>query len=449
MTTNATGGTEKLYKVNVYDGKTWRVLQNYSTSNTFKWIPSRAGDYKFSIHVKDKNSSKAYDDYGVLYYQVSEPVKVNSLTVDKASPQVAGTDVTLKANVTQTTDILYAFHVYDGTAWKVLKDYSTSDQFTWTPESGEYKVVVHVKHKDSVNKYDSYAYINYSVLKGPVALTQIETDRQSPQLVNASITLTAQAIGLGNKLYAFYVFDGTDWKQLREYNLSNSFIWTPTKPGTYKFSVHVKQEGSVNAYDDYMTLDYKITTAPVQVQSIDVDKGSPQPAGVPITLTTNATGGTEKLYKVNVYDGKTWRVLQNYSTSNTLKWIPSRAGDYKFSIHVKDKNSSKAYDDYGVLYYQVSEPVKVNSLTVDKASPQVAGTDVTLKANVTQTTDILYAFHVYDGTAWKVLRDYSTSDQFTWTPESGEYKVVVHVKHKDSVNKYDSYAYINYSVKIQ
>ncbi|UFT99651.1 S8 family serine peptidase [Radiobacillus kanasensis] len=121
------------------------------------------------------------------------------------------------------------------------------------------------------------SFFGFGLVQAPKSIAldaeNITVDKPSPQNIQTPITLTAHASGGAEKLYKVYVYDGTEWKLLQDYSSSNQYIWTPTKPGTYKFSVHVKQEGSVNAYDDYVTLDYKITTAPVQVQSIDVDKG--------------------------------------------------------------------------------------------------------------------------------------------------------------------------------
>lgn len=443
ITAKATGGTKLLYKFHVFNGSEWKDLTEFTTSNSITWQPNVAGEYKFSIHVKDETSRKAYDTYAVLYYQIDD--KESILTTDKMSPQKVNTGILLTGKAVANT--LYKFVAVKDGQTQVLQDYSSNNQYTWTPTvGGDYKLVLYTKVQGSTNEFDATEEVNYKITVDPVEAESISVDKASPQKINETIRLMVEATGGIEKLYQFHVYDGKVWTDLTEYTPSNTFDWTPTKPGDYKFSVHVKDKESSNQYDDFITLFYKINVDPIKAEGITSSVAAPQLEGSNVTFTAKATGGVEKLYKFHLFDGKKWTVLRDYSSSESLTW-KATPGNNKVVVHVKEKGSKNEYDAYTYIWYTVKDnPVRAISLTSNVTSPQLEGTDVTFTANATGGVEKLYKFHVFDGKTWRVLRDYSTSNSLTWKPSAGQYKVVVHVKDRDSSKEYDSYTYTMFTV---
>ncbi|WNF22633.1 triple tyrosine motif-containing protein [Mesobacillus jeotgali] len=448
LTAKATGGLELLYQFHVYDGVEWKALTNYSANNTVKWVPGNPGNYKFSVHVKDRYSSQKYDSYGTFEYTIlGDPVQLNSVTTSAVSPQDVGTPVTFTADASGGVNRLYKFWIFDGQEWKVLSEYSTDNQATWTPtEAGDYRFSVHVKDSLSSNEYDDYAGFEFTAVQPP-DITSLKADRPSPQAVGNTVTITAKGVGVQEALYRFYQYDGKEWTVLKDYGPENTIQWSPRGEGNYRISVHMKDSHSTKDYDTYKWFDYNFYVAPVKVSSLQASLPSPQPSGKTITLTANASGGTEKLYKFHAYDGKTWKVLRDYQASNQYAWTPI-PGNYKLVVHVKDKNSTKAYDAYTSADYQVSDsPVQMEALNTSYASPQTAGTPVRITAQAIGGTDRRYAFHVYDGSAWTELQSYSSDNEYTWIPSKpGSYKFSVHVKDAKSTKRYDDYGTFEYQV---
>ncbi|WNF22634.1 SpoIID/LytB domain-containing protein [Mesobacillus jeotgali] len=448
ITATATGGSELLYSFHMFDGNEWTTVKEYSVDNTFSWTPTKPGNYKFSVHVKDRFSSKTYDSYGTLEYSIQgEPVKLNHVTLSKTSPQDVGTAVTFTADASGGVNRLYKFWIFDGQEWKVLSEYSTDNQATWTPtEAGDYRFSVHVKDSLSTNEYDDYAGFEFTAVQPP-DITSLKADRPSPQAVGNTVTITAKGVGVQEALYRFYQYDGKEWTVLKDYGPENTIQWSPRAGGTYRISVHMKDSQSTKDYDTYKWFDYNFYVAPVKVSSLQASLPSPQPSGKTITLTANASGGTEKLYKFHAYDGKAWKVLRDYQASNQYAWTPI-PGNYKLVVHVKDKNSTKAYDAYTSADYQVSDsPVQMEALNTSYASPQTAGTPVRITAQAIGGTDRRYAFHVYDGSAWTELQSYSSDNEYTWIPSKpGSYKFSVHVKDAKSTKRYDDYGTFEYQV---
>ncbi|QNF27363.1 MULTISPECIES: triple tyrosine motif-containing protein [Metabacillus] len=360
----ATGGTEKLYKFFLNDGTGWKVLRDYSTNNVYEWVPEKAGDYQVSVYVKDRNSTKEQDDFKITNFKITEPiitsVKLNSVTTNLSSPQQVNKEIQINAEATGGTEKLYKFYLYDGTGWKVLRDYSTNNVFKWVPvKSGDYQISVYVKDRNSTKEQDDFKIIPYKVTEPiikPVEINSVTTNLLSPQQVNKEIQINAEATGGTEKLYKFYLHDGTGWKVLRDYSTDNVYKWVPAKPGDYQVSVYVKDRNSTKEQDDFKLITFKITEpiiTSVKLNSVTTSLSSPQQVNKEIQINAEATGGTEKLYKFYLHDGTGWKVLRDYSTNNVYKWVPTKPGDYQVSVYVKDRNSTKEPDDFKVINYSI------------------------------------------------------------------------------------------------
>ncbi|MBE0448189.1 MAG: hypothetical protein IBX64_08850, partial [Actinobacteria bacterium] len=320
-------------------------------SNTCVWTPTSPGEYKLSVYVRDKDTTRGVDAYSQIgYYRVFDQfVVLNSFTTDRASPQLTGTPITITADATGGTELYYKFWVNDGTGWTVIQDYSTSNTCVWTPTSpGEYKLSVYVKDRDTITNYiDAYGHIGYyKVVDQFVVLNSLTTDEASPQVKDTPITVTANATGGAELLYKFWVNDGTGWTVAQDYSTSNSFVWRPTTAGEYKISVYVKYRYTTKGIDAYGQISYYKIVEPVTINSLIADPDSPQPAGTTITITADATGGTKPLlYEFRVDDV----IVQAYSSSYSFTWTPTVVGRYTIGVYVKEMGSTKpsAYGQIG------------------------------------------------------------------------------------------------------
>ncbi|MFJ7761889.1 triple tyrosine motif-containing protein [Bacillus toyonensis] len=313
--------------------------------NPFVWYPVKTADQKLVGYI-----SSAY----VIKVKKAEKVNNVKVVTDKVGPQSIGTPITLTATSEGSNQPQYKFNVYDGNTWKVVQDYSDKSTYVWKPEkAGTYKFSVHAKDANSQTAYDSYYVFDYKVEGGKVSKVNVITDKEGPQSVGVPITLTATSEGSEKPQYKFNVYDGKSWKVVQDYSDKSTYVWKPEKAGTYKFSVHAKDANSQTAYDSYYAFDYKVEGGKVSKVSVITDKEGPQNVGVPITLTATSEGSEKPQYKFNVYDGKSWKVVQDYSDKGTYVWKPEKAGTYKFSVHAKDVNSQTAYDSYSAIEYKI------------------------------------------------------------------------------------------------
>lgn len=354
---NASGGTDKLYRFWIRENGEWRVLQEYSPSNKLNWTPSKAGDYRISIHTKDKSSVKAYDDYKYIDYTIKPlEVKLSNISLDKQSPQLVNSKINITATGQGNTDQLYRFYVRENGEWKLLQDYSPLNSVDWLPSNpGDYRISVHVKGKNSVNSYDDYKYLDYKIESNKVKMIEVSTDNTTSMNTGSSINLIANATGGTEKQYRFWLRENGEWKIIQDYSSLSTITWVPQKPGDYRISVHVKDKFSTKEFDDYSFSDFTIKGDPVKVSSVTTDQASPQTTNKRINISINATGGTERLYRFWIRENGNWRILQDYSPNSTSPWSPSSPGNYRISVHAKDKNSTKEYDDYKFIDYEIKE----------------------------------------------------------------------------------------------
>ena len=191
--------------------------------------------------------------------QAPPPVVVNNLTVDKPSPQVKDTTITVTCDATGGAQLLYQFWINDGSGWQIAQAYSMSNKFIWRPAAGGfYKISVYVKDKNSANYVDALKQLSYVVYDKAITINSLTTDKASPQAVGIPITVTADATGGAELLYQFWVNDGVSWKVVQGYSASDTYLWTPTVPGNYKLSVYVKDYYSTKSLDTYMQIGFVV-----------------------------------------------------------------------------------------------------------------------------------------------------------------------------------------------
>jgi len=135
-----------------------------------------------------------------------------------------------------------------------------------------------------------------------------------------------------------------------------------------------------------------------------------------------------------------WTLLQDYSTTSTVTWIPKASGIYPLVVRVHcerhDKDHGKGKDDrcktffflYTVVHSQDNSMVK---LTTSLVSPQPLNTAIQLTAQPTGLLNPQYQFFAGQvsgsAVAWVALNNtYQSSPTITWKPASaGDYQVKV------------------------
>ncbi|GFZ34494.1 hypothetical protein CSC2_50200 [Clostridium zeae] len=280
---------------------------------------------------------------------------------------------------------------------------------------------------------------NVKVQAATIQIKSLSTDRQTVK-VGETVKISASAIGSGSLLYKFSIYDGTRWYTLQDYTSRKDTQWVPYRASTSKIKVEVKDKYNKSIATVYKQINYEVYST-VKAQSITTNFSSPSNIGTTVKFTTNTNLTSGVLYKYSIYNGQAWSVLRDYTYDKTYNWSPTKIGNYKVRVDIKQANSLRNPDTYIEKSYEIKNPIAtISSVIFDKSSPALINTPITISAVSGGTTNVLYKFMVDKGTGWAILKDYSSSSKFIWMPTSeGTYKVRVEVKYQGSTSNYDNF----------
>ncbi|WP_353948981.1 glucosaminidase domain-containing protein [Sporolactobacillus sp. Y61] len=397
----------------------WYLLKNYSSSNTYTWIPGPTGNKTLYVDVKDSTGKVIREQASYTVTPRIEPLAIN-LTASPAGKAESGSRVNLTAKATGGSgDYQYKYIIRDNAGkWYLLKNYSSSNTFTWTPGPTGNKTL-YVDVKDSTGK----------VIREQASYTV--TPRIEPFAANLSaspagkaesgsrVNLTAKAAGgSGGYQYKYIIRDNAGkWYLLKNYSSSNTFTWTPGPTGNKTLYVDVKDStGKVIREQASYTVTPRIEPLAVNLSASPAGKAE---SGSRVNLTAKAAGGSGGYqYKYIIRDnaGK-WYLLKNYSSSNTFTWTPGPTGNKTLYVDVKDSTGKVIREQASYTVTPRIEPLAVN-LSASPAGKAESGSRVNLTAKAAGGSgDYQYKYIIRDNAGkWYLLKNYSSSNTFTWTP---------------------------------
>ncbi len=359
------GGAAPLqYRWSLFDGASWTVIANWGMSNRYDWTPA-GSNASFQIGVAVRGSGNtAPEATATMSFPISASTttgRISSVAIapDRPSPQSPGTSITWTATATGgSAPRQYKWLLYDGSAWKLVSDWSTTNRFTWTPAvaNSSYRVSVWVRSAgNSVNAFEASSEAAFAIgvagATSPVTAVTLSANRVAPQRVGATVTWTANATGgVAPRQYKWFVFDGTTSTDTPGWSTSNTFAWTPTTVNPrYRVSVWVRSSGATSGYEASAEAAFAIegatTSAELTAVTLRMDKVAPQPAGSTIAFTATPTGGASpQQYKWFVYDGANWVVASNWSIQNAFSWRPATPNArYRVAVWVRSAGSTNDY----------------------------------------------------------------------------------------------------------
>lgn len=170
---------------------------------------------------------------------VSTGSSVTGSVIFVKTGKTAGEDVTIRiATANKKSNAKYTYSYYVGS--KAIAKNTTKTSATWTTsKKGTFAVKVIIYEN---GKQTAVASANYVVKARVITIKSLKTNKKSGQKKNTKITITAKATTKKGKVsYKFAVQKGSGTiKTIKGYSKKAKVTWKPTKKGTYKLYVYVK-----------------------------------------------------------------------------------------------------------------------------------------------------------------------------------------------------------------
>ena len=343
----------------------------------------------------------------------SGPLTIMPLTSSLASPQSAGTSVTFIAGATGGRGpYQFKWLVLKDTTWTVVSNWSSSNTYTWRPTSaGGHRVGVWAR--DATTTAD-VGNVNTSVpfrvreASAPPSVTPPSAPVSSPTptsgLPQSAWTLAfvdSQDPSFSGAFLATNAFDGnpnTMWA-------TQWYGWASAPPHEIRINL-----GSMNKVRGFRYLprqdgfpDGRIAQYEFYVSVDGVNWGTPVAVGT----------------------------LANVATEQEVAFAP-KTGQY-VRLRALSEVEGKPVTSLAELNVLTSGnlppngPLTITGLTSNLASPQSAGTSITFIAGATGGRGpYQFKWLVLKGTTWTVVRNWSSSNTYTWSPTTaGGHRVAV------------------------
>jgi uncharacterized delta-60 repeat protein len=461
--TNAVG--DESFTVIKFDGvngaELWRkvVVQSEGTGWSSGWANSVAVDFANNVvaagHSHTSNIG-TFSDLAVVKFDGASGAELWRNMIHSGANDVSNavavdaTGNVVSAGYTQNpnTGIDFTVVKFDGASgqelWRQVIDGSGADSYDFYDSANAVAV-------DSLGNVVAAGTIHntgtgndFTVVKlpgTPLSFSALTANMSSPQTPGVSVTFTASAIGgIAPLHYKWWVFNGVTWTVTKDWSASSSFTWTAGVGGNYRIGVWVKSSGNPVDYPEgnaYTSIPFDINAPPaLMITGLSVDQASPQPAGLTITFTATSSGGlAPHQYKWWVFSGGVWSVAKDWSASNTFDWTAGLGGNYLVGVWVKSSGNPVDYPEGNAnasVAFTVNSPPSLilTGISADHVSPQPMGSAINFTATTTGgLAPLQYKWWVYNGVTWSVVRDWSTSNTFSWAPGiAGNYLVGVWVK---------------------
>jgi hypothetical protein len=94
---------------------------------------------------------------------------------------------------------------------------------------------------------------------------------------------------------------------------------------------------------------------------VTANKPAPQAVGSKILFTASASGASAYEFKWWVFDGVTWTIAQEWSSSNKFMWVPRAASpSYQVLARVRDASNPSESDGASIPFVVVASGGKGN-----------------------------------------------------------------------------------------
>ena len=170
-TVTASGGSAPLqYQYWICDTVVgWQLMQGYSTSNVFTFVPQQAGNYAFSVYIRSAGSASVGEVFPPYDYFTVGRTGTDSVHIDRVetSPSIGDT-VPLNQTIRFTpkgsgvNTAMFQYYVNEGSGW-IYKGGYTSGYLDYAPaQPGPHVLRIYARPYGSSGDPEDVTYVNFT-----------------------------------------------------------------------------------------------------------------------------------------------------------------------------------------------------------------------------------------------------------------------------------------------
>ncbi|MGG5462946.1 triple tyrosine motif-containing protein [Clostridium sp. B9] len=437
-----------MYRYFISGKNGWQLIKDYTMENKLNYTINESGQFEFLIECKAPSSTNTADDYETVMFTAKEFIKPEITNFINLSEELlVNSELTFQvdANFEDERTALYKFIKIspDGTT-SCVQDFSSRRIVTFKEVvEGKYKLLCLIRDMYSTKEFDDRAVMVYDIKPyEPLKLKSFTTDLTSPQLKGEKILVKAAIDGGSDVLYRFKI-DGPVAED-SGYSRNSSYLWSAKKDGNYRITLWAKDDSFIGDYEIESKIDYKIdkkVAKPIKIKELIFDKDRTPIINEVVRLRVSAEGGTDLKYAfVVLKDGEVLEEI-SYGSTNWVEFIPREKGDYQLEVRVKDKYSTKEFDNHTTVNFKVREYAegKIDHILVPSKEYFLVGDDIDIEV-ITQNTRQVKVKYVTKVNGQVVEEtDYIKNKRFKITPKcSGKYSVDIFARNVKCKDGFDS-----------
>jgi len=307
----------------------------FTSKGVFSGTPTVAGSYTFALRVTDDQSTFANQSFTVVI-DPPAPLKFNTTSLPNGKVGTAYTPVTIESSGgvgTRTYSVA-------GGALPVGMAFTSKGVFSGIPTvAGSYSFTLRVT--DDQSTYTDQSFI--VVIAPPAPLKFITTSLPNGKVGTAYAPVTIESSGgVGTRTYAVA---GGALPVGMAFSSSGVFFGTPTKAGSYTFTLRVTDDLSTFANQSFtIVID---PPPPLKFDTTSLPNGKVGTAYAPVTIESSGGVGN-RTYSVA---GGALPVGMAFSSSGMFYGTPTKAGTYTFTLGVTDDQPVNASQSFTVVVY--------------------------------------------------------------------------------------------------
>ena len=353
------GGNNLLYKF-VIDGNC-NNSSNFTTNNSYKWIPEKSGIYRVEVLIKDSSFKGDYEEKAIMDFVIDEDcaqnVYIKEIKLNKEKQTLVNETVKVNVEATGARNLLYEFIVKKEGKHVEFIEYNEECYFEFTPTIvGKYEIEVKVKHSKSKRDYDVHSVIYIDCKEFiPAKIEYILTEKKYMHVLGDEIDIEVITENTRDTLVKYRVEINGREVETTEFGNEKKFRLVPKCAGMYKVKIYCKNAFSTKEYDckREMLLDV-LQGAPVTNCKITLDKEKVK-CNESVNFSVECEGGRDNLYEFYLMERGEWKLIQKYSKKNYYSFMPFYKGFYKILALCKSCYSKDSYEDYSIYEINCKE----------------------------------------------------------------------------------------------